>query len=67
VHEERAKRPQWMLVVGREIIGPRFSVRPRVCVTRLENGNRGKIRWPGPTEKTTAVGLPQNHIGFHQG
>jgi hypothetical protein len=38
-----------------------------VCVTRLENGNRGKIRWPGPTEKTTAVGLPQNHIGFRQG
>jgi hypothetical protein len=54
VHEEMAKRPRWMSVEGREIVGPGFSTGPRVCATQPKNRNGGKIRRSGLAEKTTA-------------
>jgi hypothetical protein len=52
----RAKWPPLMSVEGREIVGPGFSAGPRVCTARPENRNWGRIRQPGPAEKTTPPG-----------
>jgi hypothetical protein len=39
VREEKAKRPWFVSVEGREIVGPGFSAGPKTCTAQPEDGS----------------------------